>query len=335
MAPRNKIKVAVLCGGLSSEREVSLMSGRQVFNALSEKKYKRSLIEITKDGRWLLKNKLLSLFDKNKGFLKSDLKKFGVIFIVLHGKFGEDGKVQALLDMIGVPYTGSGMLASAFGMDKTKTLEVVEKNGVRVPKFLSFSFKDKKDHTTKVVTKEIGYPCVVKPNDSGLSIGVTIVQEKQQLLRALKKSFEESEKIIVEKYIKGRELTCGVMGNSGKTKITVLPPVEIIPDGSFFDYEAKYFSKKTQEICPARISREKTEEIQELAKRVHLLLGCDGLTRSDFILSPTGQLHFLEINTIPGLTEASLCPQEARAAGMSFSEFLDKQIELALNEFIP
>ncbi len=340
---RKKIKVAVICGGPSNERAVSLKTGDQVLKALSTKKYETYLLEVTKQGGWLLKggptkNQRLqkttpTLAVEKYRPSKDILKTADVAFIGMHGKFGEDGKIQTLLELAGIPYTGSGILASALGMDKMKTLEIVGRYGVRTPKFLATSSIVPNTSVVglyKAVADRVGYPCVVKPNASGSSIGISIVKNKKQLLPAIKRSSKEDEKILIEEYIKGTELTCGVMGNSGQTELEALPPVEIIPEGEFFDYNSKYFSEKTKEICPARISAKTTARIQELSRKTHFVLGCDGLTRSDFILSPSGQLYFLEINTIPGLTEVSLCPKEARVAGMSFPEFLDKQIELAL-----
>lgn len=333
--PRKKVRVAVLCGGPSNERDVSLKSGEQVIKSLPRKIYNVSKIEITKGGRWLLGKKSLTLFDPKAGIARNDLKRFDVIFIALHGKFGEDGRVQAILDVLGVPYTGSGTLASALGMHKEKTNEIIQGTGVLVPKFVSFSRHNAKDmrliRTT--VRRDIGYPCVVKPNESGSSVGITIVQNEKGLEEAVHEAFLEDASILIQKYIRGKELTCAVMGNSGTTALRALPIVEIIPDGIFFDYNAKYFSKKTREICPANVNKQITREVQELSKIAHQVLGCDGLTRSDFILTPSRGLYFLEINTIPGLTEASLCPKEAKAAGINFGEFLDKQVKLALKKF--
>lgn len=349
MKQKKKINVAVICGGPSNEREVSLKTGAQILKALPRNKYNVRLIEITKNGRWLLKSKAESnrFLDGEKKSLKENATRtlsiigkmdsrgsFDVAFIGMHGRFGEDGKIQAILETLGIPYTGSGVLASALGMNKIKTLELAGKSGIKIPKFIPLYFFPKKRDLKILygqVKKIVGYPCVIKPNESGSSIGITIVRKKKELMPAIKIAFKEDETVLMEEYVPGRELTCGVIGNSGQTKLCALPPVEILPpDGRFFDYDAKYFSKETKEICPAPVNKKITEEIQELAKKIHFILGCDGLTRSDFILSPRGQLYFLEINTIPGLTEASLCPKEARAAGMNFGEFLDKQVEFAL-----
>lgn len=346
---KRKINVAVICGGPSNEREVSLRTGAQILKALPKNKYNPLLIEITKTGSWLLKpesknyklpQRKTESSKENSGKAMTIIKKINnfasvdVAFIGMHGKFGEDGKIQAILEMLRIPYTGSGVLASALGMNKIKTLELVAKSGIKIPKFLPLYYFPKKAELKTLplqVEKNVGYPCVVKPNESGSSIGITIVHKKRELVPAIKIAFREDRTALIEEYIRGRELTCGVLGNSGRTSLIALPPVEIVPPtGRFFDYDAKYFLKETKEICPAPVAKKITEEVQKLAKKAHFVLGCDGLTRSDFILSSRNKLYFLEINTIPGLTEASLCPKEARAAGMTFSEFLDKQIKLAL-----
>ncbi len=339
-----KIKIAVISGGLSNEREVSLKSGEQVFGNLDDEKYEKYLIEITKNGKWLAtknnlqiedrnKNKSLVIMDSEKGIAENDLNVYSVVFLALHGTFGEDGRIQSVLDILGVPYTGSGVLASALGMDKLKSSEFVRTLEIKTPNFLHFYDKNDVniDDIDKQVESRIGYPCVVKPIESGSSIGISIVKEKKDLDEAIKKAYNEHDKIIVEEFIEGREITCGVLGNNFDKELEALPPVEIISKNEFFDYNAKYFSEDTEEICPAEISDDLTSLIQENAKKIHRALGCDGLTRSDFILRD-GEFYFLEINTLPGLTEQSLCPKEAKAAGMSFSEFIDKQVNLAIEK---
>ena len=338
---KSKINVLVLCGGPSNEREVSLKTGLQIAKALPKDKYQLTLAEIAKDGKWLLRDSAsyLSGDSKNAGTAlipsghNPELQVFDVAFVGMHGRFGEDGKVQALLEMIGIPYTGSGVLASALGMNKMRTLEIVGKYGIKSPKFMTLrSMLAKKDRSAfqMKVARSVGYPCVVKPNESGSSIGISIVRKKEGLFTAIKKAFEEDNIVLIEQYIKGKEVTCAVMGNTGQTDLVALPPIEIVPAGEFFDYDSKYFSQKTQEICPARITKSQTAKLQALAKKVHGVIGCDGLSRSDFILTDKSKFYFLEINTIPGLTEASLAPKAAAAHGMPFPKFLDKQVQLAM-----
>ncbi|MEO5927807.1 MAG: D-alanine--D-alanine ligase [Patescibacteria group bacterium] len=330
-SPKSKgLRVAVLCGGVSSEREISLRSGAQVIKHLPAS-YKSQLIEISANGRWLLPTKIAATNDKAL-VKKNDVaiaQGFDIVFIALHGKYGEDGRVQALLELSGIPYTGSGVLASALAMDKFKTQELLRATGIQSPKTIYASRSTPLASILRNVRAEISFPCVVKPNESGSSLGVTIVEKPAQLKSAIQHAFEEDTHVLIQERIVGRELTCGVMGNTERTEMVPLPPIEIIPDGTFFDYTAKYTSKKTKEICPARIGARQTHEVQKLAIRVHTLLGCDGLTRSDFILTESGELYFLEVNTIPGLTEQSLCPKEAQAMGLSFTQFLEKLIDLA------
>lgn len=328
-----KIKVAVLCGGPSSEWEVSMKSGAQAAKNLPRQKYDAHLVQVTSDGRWLLlkgnKKTPLNVLGTDGKIGKSNLRKFNLAFIALHGKFGEDGRVQSILETIGVPYTGSGVLASALGMNKLKAAEVVSAAGVPSPETIVFPFRPTLKDARRAGRK-LGYPLVTKPNESGSSVGVSIVRKDKELGAALKKSLAEDKTVLFQKYIKGRELTCGVLGNTGG-KLVPLPPVEIISHTEFFDYDAKYNSKITEELCPAPIPAAITRKVQELAMRAHEALGADGLTRSDFMFSH-GKLYFLEINTSPGMTETSLCPEEARAYGWSMGEFLDRICQLALNK---
>jgi D-alanine-D-alanine ligase len=323
-----RIKVAVLCGGPSSEWEVSMRSGTEVLKHLPKEKYDAKLIHITPDGRWMILDRTkalpLKLFGEDGRAIKSDLRKFDIAFIALHGAFGEDGTVQAILEAIGLPYTGSGILASALGMNKLKTTEIAEAAGLLVPKTLIVSNEEAKREIKKIFK----YPLVIKPNGSGSSMGVSIVREDKELGPAISKALQDGGTAVAQQYIKGRELTCGVLGNTGKDLIA-LPPVEIISKNTFFDYEAKYTSKATEEVCPAKLPKNLERKIQELAIRAHRAIGADGLTRSDFILVKD-KLYFLEINTSPGMTEASLCPKEARAMGWEMGEFLDMIVELAL-----
>lgn len=317
-----KIRVAVLGGGFSSEREISLMTAKQIMAALPGDRYEAEFIDVDKRGKWM---------DRRGDIIAGT----DVAFIALHGRYGEDGRIQAVLDLWGVPYTGSGVLASALGMDKAKCMEFLAPAGIRIPAFVALRRGERSIEEIKnLVSERFGYPCVVKPNESGSSVATAIVRSEDRLEAAIKAAFEEDKTVLVMEYVKGRELTCGVMGDSGQTEAEALPPIEIIAHGSeFFDYQTKYFSKTVEEVCPAAISKELTEKIQRLSEKIHRSLGCEGLTRSDFILSEKdGELYFLEINTIPGQTEASLCPKEAKAIGLSFAEFIEKQIRMALEK---
>jgi len=247
-----KIKVGVICGGFSNEREVSLMTGEQIAKALPKDKYVSVVVELDKNEK-IAPLKLIQDLKK---------KKIDVAFIGLHGRFGEDGKIQAILETLKIPHTGPGVLSSALGMDKIKCMEFLGKEGIPVPKFVVLN--DAKISKPEILKagKAIGYPCIVKPNESGSSVGVFLVKSEKELPSAVGKAFREDKKVIVQKYIKGREFSCGVMGNDNQKKM-VLPVIEIIPRGAdFFDYHTKYFSEKTEEVCPAEIRKSISQKIQ-------------------------------------------------------------------------
>lgn len=333
-----KIRVAVVAGGISNEREVSLKTGENVFEGLQRlKRYEVSFLEITKQGKWEWRT---SLYKKSKKIWSGEFpekrvfqKEADIFFIGLHGAFGEDGRIQALFDWLGVKYTGSGMTASAIGMDKQLCSELVSRYGVRIPKTLKCNLNDVRAIRKKLKQAGITLPCVAKPNDSGSSVGVTIIKKWAQLEKATKEAFQHSSEIMIQQFVKGREFSCAALGNVDK-KATVLPPVEIVTHGTaFFDYHAKYLSNETEEICPAPIEKNETRELKRITELAHMSLGCDGLTRSDFIYDEQDKkFYFLEINTLPGLTAASICPKEARAVGLSFEQFLKKIVELGLQK---
>ena len=307
-----KIRLALLSGGVSSEREVSLNSGKQVFDALDKDKYDITLYDPKTDLKKLV--------------IASD--KIDAALIILHGPFGEDGTVQGLLDLLDIPYQGAGVLGSAMAMNKLVAKRLYEGAGVPTPSYLSFSMTDTID-TLKVI-HALNLPLVVKPACAGSSVGMTIVKAAKDLQDAIKLSFQHDDTLIIETYIKGLELTCGVLGNED---LEALPIIEIIPGEGheFFDYTAKYTAGVTREICPARIDDAITKKAQELAIKAHQALFLKGYSRTDMILS--GQnLSVLETNTIPGMTATSLFPQSAEVAGYSFTRLLDKLIKLSIQE---
>lgn len=307
-----KLTVALLAGGISSEREVSLHSGEQVHEALDKTKY----------------NILRYDPQSDLARLVQDAPRIDIALIILHGPFGEDGTVQGLLDLLDIPYQGSGVLGSALAMNKVVTKQLYEKAGLPVIPYAVFD----RDETVDVekCAAQIGLPLVVKPVQAGSSVGMSIIKSAADLQGALDKAGEFDNSILVESYIEGTELTAGVIGN--KT-LEALPLIEIIPDETheFFDYEAKYTAGITQEICPARIDAELTLKAQNYAKTAHRALFCKGYSRSDMILKDR-EMYVLETNTIPGMTATSLFPQAAQKAGMSFSQVLDRLIELGLEE---
>ncbi|MBF0397901.1 MAG: D-alanine--D-alanine ligase [Desulfobacterales bacterium] len=309
-----KIKtVALLSGGKSSEREVSLKGGNEVFNALDKTKYNVIRYDPMTD----------------IGKLVSDASKIDVAFILLHGPFGEDGTVQGLLDLLEIPYQGAGVLGSALSMNKVVSKQMYEKSGIPIPSYIILNLKDSIDIEDYI--KKLGFPIVVKPSSGGSSIGMSIVKTGNMLKKAIDNAFSYDDTVILEQYIKGIELTCGVIGND---KLEALPLVEIIPNNKFefFDYEAKYTAGATQEICPARVEPILAEKIQEYAKAAHKSLYCRGYSRTDMILAENKAIYILETNTIPGMTTTSLLPLAAKTCGISFSELLDRLIELALED---
>jgi D-alanine-D-alanine ligase len=307
-----KIRLALLSGGVSSEREVSLNSGIQVFEALDKDRY-----EITS-------------YDPKTDLpqLVMDAPDIDAALVILHGPFGEDGTVQGLLDLLDIPYQGAGVLGSAVAMNKLVAKRLYEGAKVATPSYLSFYIKDRIN--LPEVVGSIGLPLVVKPACAGSSVGMTIVKSLENLEAAITLGFEHDDTLIMEAYIKGTELTCGVLGND---TLEALPVIEIIPGASheYFDYEAKYVAGETQEICPARIDEQTTQRAQKLAINAHKALFLKGYSRTDMILKE-GELFVLETNTIPGMTATSLFPQSAQVGGYSFSALLNKLIQLAIEE---
>jgi D-alanine-D-alanine ligase len=260
--------------------------------------------------------------------LIEDAPKIDAALIILHGPFGEDGTVQGLLDLLKIPYQGADVLGSAIGMNKIASKQLYEKSGLRIPADMVFKRNDVLDPDD--CADRLGLPLVVKPVGSGSSVGISIVKSTDALKDAMDKAFVEDDEILVETFIKGIELTGGVIGNE---TLQALPIIEIIPDDSheFFDYDAKYTAGVTQEICPARIDDAMTEKAQACAKKAHRAIFCKGYSRTDMILMDE-EIYVLETNTIPGMTPTSLLPQAAEAAGISFSELLDRLIELSLEK---
>jgi len=294
-------------GGISSEREVSLISGHEVIKNLDKNKYEVIPVDFDGDCSWV---------DK----LKPDL-----VFIALHGKYGEDGSVQSLLDVLNQKYTGSGSVASFLGMNKMFFKFLVNKEKIKNPK--AIFMKDKNINMDDL--KKLGWPVVVKPVLGGSSVGISIVKSKKDLVKAMNLAFKYDKEILIEEYIKGVEISCGVIEDKGK--IVPLPLVEICPKKEFFDFESKYNEKICQEIIPARISNELTQKISEISKNIFKLLKCRGMARVDFIIR-NNEVYVLEINIIPGLTSKSLLPKEAAAIGIDYSNLLDKIIESALKK---
>ncbi|MDO8137291.1 MAG: D-alanine--D-alanine ligase [Candidatus Brocadiales bacterium] len=302
-------RVAVLMGGLSAEREVSLRSGQSVAKALEERGHKVIPIVVN---------------DETVGQLEG--LDIDVAFIALHGSFGEDGGIQSLLESKGIPYTGSGVKASRLAMDKEKSKEVFMASGLPTAEF---SLLRRGQPLTEVegLLSRLPLPLVVKPSRNGSSVGVSIVKEVEALPKAVEDAFLYDDKIILERYIQGRELTVGILGQEA------LPVIEIRSARDFYDFVAKYKDKGTEYIVDPQLPRSLYQEVQWLALQAHLALGCSGFSRVDMMCSKEGRPYILEINTIPGFTERSLLPKAAQAAGVGLPELCQRIMEMALRDY--
>jgi D-alanine-D-alanine ligase len=260
----------------------------------------------------------------------SEPRRLDVIFVAIHGQWGEDGTIQGMLELLGIPYVGSGVLASALAMDKVMAKTVLAASGIEVPRGFVVAAGELPAHNDKVLAhaNEIGYPLVTKPVRQGSSVGVVMVDGPDGLLAAITAGFALDERVMVEERLRGTELTVGVIGNGDGLR--ALPVIEIATKAEFFDYRAKYDPAITDEICPARISDELAARVQEVALAAHRALGCRDLSRTDMIATDNGRLVVLEVNTIPGMTANSLLPKAARVAGIDFGELCSMLIEAAL-----
>ncbi len=304
-----QIRVAVLYGGRSAEREVSLNTGAQVSAALQHNGF--SVVEIdTGDDEFVLQ----------LGSIDAD-----VAFICLHGRFGEDGTVQGLCELLEMPYVGSGVLASALAMDKVKSKQFFTLAGLATPEYAVLHRHELYD--VNALAAHLGDKTVVKPANEGSSVGMTIVHEPGELPAAIDKAFEHDSVVLVERFVEGTEVTVGVLGND---EVVALPTLEIVPEHEFYDYDSKYVPGMSRHIIPAGVSAEQRDECQRLAVAAHKALGCRGISRSDTIVDRDGAVWLLETNTIPGMTSTSLVPDAARAAGIEFPDLCRMLVEFAL-----
>jgi len=349
-----KINVAVLMGGRTAEHEVSLETGRVIVNALDKGEYNVKPVVITKTGKWLVSRGYIGQLEAaEKRFEIPDIQKpdivpinagtaldkaveekVDVVFVAMHGPLGEDGTVQGLLELADIPYTGSNVLASSLAMNKVISRRLFQHAGLNVPKSLVFTVWEWGKSASAVISKvkaEIGLPCVLKPVELGSSVGVSIARTEKEFKEGFREVLRYSNEVLVEEFLDGQEVTCAVLGAVGGEEPRPLVPTQIVPVTSeFFDYEAKYTPGATEEITPPRdVSDDMIQEIQETAVRAHKILGCGGMSRTDMIMRD-GTLYVLELNTIPGMTEISLYPQAARAAGIEFPDLLSRLIQLAI-----
>lgn len=307
-----KLRLALIAGGNSAEREVSLNSGAQVYQALDKNKYDIRRYDPRDDLERLV----------------HDAPDLDAALVIMHGRGGEDGALQGMLDLLGIPYQGSGVLGSALGMNKELSKILYQQAGLLVSKALFLNRGE--PLKLRDIEARLGLPVVIKPVNEGSSIGITKANTLEELERGLKDAFRFDHRVLVEEFIKGVEVTGGVLGNA---ELTALPLVEIIPSEqyAFFDYEAKYKPGASHEICPARLDAATTKKAQEIAITAHQALHCRGYSRTDMIVRGE-DIYVLETNTIPGMTATSLFPQAAKAAGLEFPQLLDRLIELALEK---
>lgn len=306
----SECQVALLAGGTSGERDISLASGDGAFGALTEAGFKVTRLD-----------------PADKGDLQRLITEhFDVAFLALHGKGGEDGTIQGMLQLMGIPYTGSGVLASAIAMDKARSKVFYEKAGIPTIPGVDISAGDSID--LESIKKVVGIPCVVKPATEGSSLGLRIVRDESDLQEAIEYVLTVDDKIVLEKLVSGIETTVAVLGNGD---LQALPVIEIVPlAADIYDFESKYAPGGCKHICPARLAEQTAVRLQELAKAAHHALGCRGVSRTDFIVDEEGSPWILETNTIPGMTPTSLLPDTASVAGYTFPELCTKLVEYAL-----
>jgi D-alanine-D-alanine ligase len=316
--------IAITAGGDSSEFEISVKSAAEVGNILSSRYIVYVIIIRETSWYWEDKKGRYHNIDKNDFSLTHDDKriKFDGVFIAIHGTPGENGLLQGYFDMMGIPYTSCGTFCSALTFNKQACKLFLKEYGITMAKAVLIR-KGKKIYIADIIN-QIGLPCFVKPNDSGSSFGVTKVKKKEELLPAIDIALKESDQVLIEAFMNGREIACGVVKTKNKT--IVLPLVEIISKNEFFDYEAKYIPGNSEEVTPAEMPPELTKEIQRISLFIYELLGCNGIVRVDFIV--IGETPwFIEINTIPGMTKESLVPKEAAAAGITLEELYSMAVE--------
>jgi D-alanine-D-alanine ligase len=351
----SRIRVGILFGGKSAEHEISLLSAKNVIDALDRTRFEPVLIGIDKSGRWVTsepskfllnstdpklialnkaESRDVALVPQSAGKLTafesgSPAQGVDVVFPILHGPLGEDGAVQGLLKLADVPFVGAGVLGSAVGMDKDVMKRLLRDAGIPVPKFLVFGRTQKPDYAA--VTRELGSPVFVKPANLGSSVGISKAKDEASFMKAVATAFRYDTKIVIEENIKAREIECAVLGNQDP-KASV--PGEIIPTHEFYSYEAKYLDAEGAKLeIPAKLDAATVKRVQEMAVRTFQVLNCEGMGRVDFFLTADGQLYVNEINTIPGFTKISMYPKLWEASGIGYSELISRLIDLALERF--
>ncbi|MBX7045745.1 MAG: D-alanine--D-alanine ligase [Ignavibacteria bacterium] len=350
-----KIKVGIIFGGKSAEHEVSLQSAKNVIDALDKNKYEVVLIGIDKTGKWFLNDEsqfLLNMGDpqliklnnensdevtlapESKGTLitkieEKSVKSIDVAFPILHGPFGEDGTIQGMLKLAGIPFVGAGVLGSAVGMDKEVTKRLLRDAGIKIGKFLTIKENHIPDFNN--IVQDIGLPFFVKPANMGSSVGISKVNSEEEFSTAIEEAFKYDRKILLEEFIKGREIECSVLGNENPVASV---PGEIISNHDFYSYEAKYIDENGAALeIPAKLSGEMIYKIQEASINVFKTLECEGLARVDFFVTNENEIYVNEINTMPGFTKISMYPKLWEASGVTYSDLIDNLIELAIERY--
>ncbi len=350
----SKLRVGVVFGGRSAEHEVSLVSAASVMNALDKEKYEIVPIGITPEGRWLSSDDALALLKEktnvshfSEHVIVPDPEKQGlvrlhsaadgtyridVLFPVLHGTYGEDGTIQGLFELADIPYVGAGVLGSAVGMDKVIQKQLLQHAKIPVAPgiwFPSSEFQKNQKTLVEKIERQLKYPAFVKPANLGSSIGISKAHNREELLEAIRLAGEYDRKILVEKgIVKAREIECCVLGNEEPIASV---PGEIVPSNEFYDYDAKYVDGKSKAIIPAKLPTTAVKRIQEYATRAFSVLDCAGMARADFLVQrKTNRVYLNEINTIPGFTSISMFPKLWAASGLSYSELIERLIQLAI-----
>jgi D-alanine-D-alanine ligase len=352
-----KIVVGILFGGKSAEHEVSLQSAKNVYEAIDREKFEPVLVGIDKSGRWLINDAsrfllnsdnpaLISLNTEGKpaalqpethGLLSVENagSRFApvpldVVFPILHGPFGEDGTIQGFLKLADIPFVGPGVLGSAVGMDKDAMKRLLRDAGIPIGKFLTLKSHEQIPSFAEVGAA-LGKPFFIKPANMGSSVGISKIREEGEYAAAIKDAFQYDTKIVIEEYIRGREIECAVLGNE---KPAASVPGEIIPSHDFYSYDAKYLDENGASLeIPAKLDDETKKHIQDLAVKVFQILCCEGLSRVDFFLKENGEIIVNEINTMPGFTRISMFPKLWEASGVSYTELITRLIELAISRF--
>ncbi|WP_186428942.1 D-alanine--D-alanine ligase family protein [Clostridium sp. BSD9I1] len=335
-------KIAILFGGKSTEHEVSRVSAASVLRNIDNSKYEIRIVGITREGSWYeylgsIDNIESGLWEKDNENKKENAqnilfnKEVDVVFPVMHGLYGEDGTIQGLCKLVGIPFVGPGVLSSSLCMDKVYTKYVLENFGIKQANYVvvtEYNYNKNKDELIENIESKLGYDVFIKPSNSGSSVGITKAHNRQELISGLEEALKYDRKILVEEALNAREIEVAVLGNDEPQGAV---PGEIIPAKEFYDFEAKYQNEASKLLIPANLSDERLQEIKELAIKIYTLLDCQGMSRVDFLMDKeTGEAYFNEVNTLPGFTQISMYPKLWEASGKKYSQLIDELIELAI-----